>query len=276
MPSNSAPRLAATSPCSTCFSTASRSRSRWLNVSISSPGSVCSLHSERTNSERGHFYFNQTGHFYFNATATVDGALLKVSLSGGAPALLVRAGRVSQLVYFPHWGDDETIVFGNPIGSFQVPETGGELTPLSAPEPILFPHQLPGGWAVLGSRVTGGVVLLDLAADTIRELNPVGFKPKYVETGHILYLDGSGGLWALPFDAANGDVLGDAVPILDGVSVIPFGQYRFPRYSVSRNGTLAYGAGGGAAEGGATWPLVVVDLEGNEVELPQLSGHPIS
>ena len=29
---------------------------------------VCSLHSERTNSERGHFYFNQTGHFYFNAT----------------------------------------------------------------------------------------------------------------------------------------------------------------------------------------------------------------
>ena len=69
MPSNSAPRLAATSPCSTCFSTASRSRSRWLNVSISSPGSVCSLHSERTNSERGHFYFNQTGHFYFNATS---------------------------------------------------------------------------------------------------------------------------------------------------------------------------------------------------------------
>ena len=71
MPSNSAPRLAATSPCSTCFSTASRSRSRWLNVSISSPGSVCSLHSERTNSERGHFYFNQTGHFYFNATGHV-------------------------------------------------------------------------------------------------------------------------------------------------------------------------------------------------------------
>ncbi len=201
------------------------------------------------------------------AYGTVDGALLKVSLSGGAPALLVRAGRVSQLVYFPHWGDDETIVFGNPIGSFQVPETGGELTPLSAPEPILFPHQLPGGWAVLGSRVAGGVVLLDLQSDTMRELHPIGFKPKYVETGHILYLDGSGGLWALPFDGANGDVLGDAVPILDGVSVIPFGQYRFPRYSVSRNGTLTYAAGGGAGGGGAEWPLVVVDLEGNEETL---------
>ena len=200
------------------------------------------------------------------AYATVEGALFKVSLAGGAPAPLVRAGNVSQLVYFPHWGDDGTIVFGNPTGSFRVPDTGGEYVSLSAP--IMFPHQLPGGWAVLGSRVEGGVVLLDLAADTIRELNPIGFKPKYVETGHILYLDGSGGLWALPFDAEDGDVLGDAVPILDGVSVIPFAQYRFPRYSVSRNGTLAYGAGGGlgGALGGGL-QLAVVDLEGNEETL---------
>ena len=201
------------------------------------------------------------------AYGTVDGALFKVSLSGGAPALLVPGGRVSQLVYFPHWGDDETIVFGNPTGSFRVPETGGALTPLSAPEPILFPHQLPGGWAVLGSRIGGGVVLLDLAADAMRELTPIGFNPKYVETGHVLYLDGSGGLWALPFDGANGEVLGDAVPILTGVSVIPFGRYDFPRYSVSRNGTLVCGAGGGSSGGGAEWPLVVVDLEGNEETL---------
>ena len=201
------------------------------------------------------------------AYGTVDGALFKVSLSGGAPALLVRAGRVSQLVYLPNWGDDETIVFGNPTGAFRVPETGGELTPLSAPEPILFPHQLPGGWAVLGNRAGGGVVLLDLEADTMRELNPIGLKPKYVETGHILYLDGSGGLWALPFDGVNGDVLGDAVPILDGVSVIPVAAFRFPRYSVSRNGTLVYGAGGGVVGGGVERPLVVVDLEGNEETL---------
>jgi len=37
-------------------------------VNISSPGESRSLHVQRTNSERGHFYFNQTGHFYFNAT----------------------------------------------------------------------------------------------------------------------------------------------------------------------------------------------------------------
>ena len=202
------------------------------------------------------------------AYGTRQGALYKVSLSGGAPALLVRAGSEGLAgVFYPHWGDDGTIVFNNTTGSFRVPDTGGTYVPLSAPEPILFPHLLPGGWAVLGSRLAGGVVLLDLAADTMRELNAIGFKPKYVETGHILYLDGSGGLWALPFDAANGEVLGDAVPIVDGVSVIPFGQYRLPRYSVSRNGTLAYGAGGGAGGGSAGLQLLVVDLDGNEETL---------
>ncbi len=183
------------------------------------------------------------------AYGTVDDALYKVSLSGGAPALLVRAGSVSAVIS-PHWGDDGTIVFANPDGSFLVPDTGGEHVPLGGPEAIFYTHLLPGGWAALGNRVGGNIVLLDLAADTIRQFNPVGSLPKYVETGHLLYVDGSGGLWALPFDVENGDVLGDAVPVLDGVSVIQFGAYRFPRYSVSRNGTLAYGAGGGVGGGG--------------------------
>ena len=120
---------------------------------------------------------------------------------------------------------------------------------------------------MLGSRITGGLLLLNLATDSIRELHPIGHDPLYVETGHILYVDGSGGMWALPFDAANGDVLGDAVPVLDGVSVIPFQAARVPRFSVSRNGTLAYGAGGGLSGGAAGRQLLVVDLEGNEETL---------
>ena len=200
------------------------------------------------------------------AYGTVDGALFRVSLSGGAPNLLVRAGSVTGGVFLPHWGDSEMIVFVNTTGSFLVPETGGEPVTLGGPELGAYTHLLPGGWAVLGNT-PDGVVLMDLAADTIRELNPGGILPQYVETGHLLYVDESGGLWALPFDAANGDVLGDAVPVLDGLSVIPFGPFLFPRYSVSRNGTLAYGAGGGAGGGGAGLQLLVVDLEGNEETL---------
>ena len=197
------------------------------------------------------------------AYATLAGALYKVSLSGGAPALLVRAGSVSLRVYLPHWGDDGTIVFNNPEGPFRVPDTGGEYAGIAGGEPIIHPHLLPGGWAALGSRITAGVVLIDLTTATIRELNPIGFEPKYVETGHILYLDDAGGLWALPFDAANGDVLGDAVPVLDGVSTPSLGEYRFPRYSISRNGTLVYGTGG-STSGVARRRLVMVDLDGNE------------
>ena len=40
------------------------------------------------------------------------------------------------------------------------------------------------------------------------------------------------------------------------------------RYSVSRNGTLVYGAGGGGAGGGLVRQLLVVDLEGNVQEPP--------
>ena len=98
---------------------------------------------------------------------------------------------------------------------------------------------------MIGARSGGGIMLLDLATDSVRELVPGGYDPKYVETGHILYIDPSGGLWALPFDANRRSVLGAPVPILEGVSNSPApGGRRFSRFSISRNGTLVYGAGG--------------------------------
>ena len=202
--------------------------------------------------------------------ATTDGALLKVSLSGGAPTPVVPSGSVTPRG--PHWGDDGTIVFGGPSGMHRVPETGGE--------PVLFheqtmtnstgPSLLPGGRAVLFTRNTGGVMLVDLATEQVRELLPGGFDPQYVETGHILYADASGGLWALPFDATRGEVLGGSVPILEGITVSRAQNRRYARFSVSRNGTLVYGTGGGGAGEAANRQLVVVDLEGN-VEEPPLS-----
>ena len=112
-------------------------------------------------------------------------------------------------------------------------------------------------------------MLLDLETDSVRELIPAGFDPKYVETGHLLYVDALGGLWAVPFDAKSGEVLGGAVPIIDGLSVLPFQGGVVARYSVSRNGTLVYGAGGGAGGGaGLQQRLLVVDLQGNEEAAP--------
>jgi len=186
-------------------------------------------------------------------------ALLKVSLSGGAPTPVVPSGDVDPRM--PHWGDDGTIVFTGPDGLFLVPETGGEPEPLLGPSPnFRSPSLLPGGRFVLGARQRGGIVLLDLETDSVRELMPGGIDPQYVETGHILYADASGGLWAVPFDAGRGEVLGGAVPILDGLSVLGLNA----RFSVSRNGTLVYGAGNLA--GGRR--LLVVYLDGREEVIP--------
>ena len=185
-------------------------------------------------------------------------ALLKVSLSGGAPTTVVPSGDVDPRL--PHWGDDGTIVFTGPTGLYLVPETGGEPEPLLGPNPnFRNPSLLPGGRSVIGARLGGGIRLLDLETDSVRELIPGGVDPQYVETGHILYADASGGLWALPFDSGRGEVLGGAVPIFDGLSVLGVNA----RFSVSRNGTLVYGAGGFGESAANARRLLILDLQGN-------------
>ena len=208
--------------------------------------------------------FSPDGDWIVYSTQPI-GALLKVSLSGGAPTPVVPSGNVRP--FQPHWGDDGTIVFTSPDGMYRVPDTGGEPELLREPgqDVFLAPSLLPGGAAVIGSRGTGGIMLLDLETDSVRELIPGGLDPQYVETGHILYADASGGLWAIAFDASRGEVVGGAVPIFDGLSVL---ATVFARYSVSRNGTLVYGAGGGGGGGRARQRLLVVDLDGSEEPTP--------
>jgi len=205
--------------------------------------------------------FSPDGDWIVYATRSPN-ALFKVSLSGGAPTTVVPSGDVDPRL--PHWGDDGMIVFTGPYGLFLVPDTGGEPEPLLGPNPnFRNPSLLPGGRSVIGARLGGGIVLLDLETDSVRELIPGGIDPQYVETGHILYADASGGLWAVPFDAGRGEVLGGAVPILDGLSVLGPNA----RFSVSRNGTLVYGAGAvGPAPGGfgTEMRLLVVYLDGRE------------
>ena len=64
------------------------------------------------------------------------------------------------------------------------------------------------------------------------------------------------------FDVKRGEVRGSAVPVLDGLTVL---NERRVRLSVSRNGTLVYEAGGGAA---VPQRLLVVDLDGEAEALP--------
>lgn len=69
----------------------------------------------------------------------------------------------------------------------------------------------------------------------------------------------------MPFDAERLEVLGGAVPVFDGLTVA---RGLHARYSVSRNGTLVYGAGGSTVGTGRT--LLVVDLDDGEEHEPDL------
>ena len=192
-------------------------------------------------------------------------ALLKVTISGGAPRPVVQAGAIVASPRDNHWGDDGTIVF-NPaggIGLYRVPDAGGEPEVLLESMQVRNPRLLPGGQAVIFTHPTSSSTrLLDLTTDSVIELIPGGIDAMYVETGHLLYADVAGGLWAVEFNVGRGEVVGDAVLVLDGLSIL---NGWWARYSVSRNGTLVYSAGlAGGAGGLAEQRLAIVDLEGNE------------
>jgi serine/threonine-protein kinase len=192
-------------------------------------------------------------------------ALMKVALSGGAPRVVApQRTQVAQ----PHWGDDGTIVFHDSGDIYRVPETGGEPTLVAdlGDESLSNPHLLPGGRGLLSSvGSTFTTYFVDLETDSIRPLIPGGVAPKYVETGHVLYVDEEGGLWARRFDPASGELSGEATPVLQGIG-LRFNV--FARYSVSRTGTLVYGGGPSTGAGVRPAELVVVGLDGTEEVAP--------
>ncbi len=207
-------------------------------------------------------WFSPDGQWLSYATGGAGNGLWRVSVSGGAPRSVVATGGRLQ-PRDTHWGDDGSIVFSGPTGLHLVRDTGGEPELLLDGASFYNPSLLPGGRGVIGTRVPGDVVLYEFETDSTRVLIPGGVDPKYVETGHLLYVDLFGGLWAVAFDASRGNVLSEPVPILGGISVL---RGQFGRYSVSGNGTLVYGAGG-SAETQDQRQLLTVDLEGNEQAL---------
>jgi Tol biopolymer transport system component len=192
--------------------------------------------------------------------------LMKVALSGGAPRIVApERGQLRQ----PHWGDEGSIVFSDGGRIYRVPETGGEPTRIThaADTDLTNPHLLPGGRGLLASSGdTYTSYFVDMETDQIVPIIPGGIAPKYVETGHVLYVDQEGGVWARPFDPSSGEVGGEATPVLQGIGL----AFDFVAHvSVSNTGTLVYRAGG-AFQAAGTPPaeLLVVGLDGSEEVAP--------
>jgi serine/threonine-protein kinase len=191
-------------------------------------------------------------------------ALMKVALAGGAPVPIVPAGL--QSTRDAHWSEDGTVVFAGPQGRglFRVSANGGEPEALDEELAVREPHLLPGGRYIAAGTLDTELILFDLEGDSVIPLGRTGMNPSYVDTGHLLYVDLSGQLWAAPLDLRTG-ALAQGVPIQGGIYT---SRGLFARYSVSRTGTAVFGFGGNGTVASEEAELVVVDQTGGVTPLP--------
>ena len=137
----------------------------------------------------------------------------------------------------------------------------------NADEVVRSPQLLPDGRTVLFTVATAehevrwanAEIAVQSTTGPRRTIVRGAGDAQYVASGHIVYTR-DGGLMAAPFDAARQQLLGPAVPVLEGVARSI--STNIPEFSVSDNGTLMYVAGGGGAESIRRFRLVTVNETG--------------
>ncbi|MEO5617538.1 MAG: protein kinase [Candidatus Eisenbacteria bacterium] len=190
-----------------------------------------------------HQFFSPAGDWIGFFTRT---ELKKVSVRGGAPITLAPVN----LNRGGTWGQDGTIVYApNPSGALmRVSAAGGEpraltqLDSLKGESSHRWPSWIPGKDAVLFTVFTstsgmeaGNIELVQVKSGKRRLLHHGGTQPRYISTGHILYMH-EGTLYALPFDAGRLEVTGTPSPLAE--NVMHSRSEGGAQFDVAANGTL--------------------------------------
>ena len=178
-------------------------------------------------------------------------SLRRVAATGGSPSTLVTDGARR-----PAWGDDGMIYFGSTSASgagegiSRIPATGGKAELLTAPmvgkDVLRDPSPLAGGTALLVTKVgnPNTISIVSLPAGRVRDL-VVGHRPRYVDPGYLVYLDGPnfsvpGHLVAAPFDNGRLVLTGPPVPVVElGAN----NSDNVSQYAVAGTGALLYMTG---------------------------------
>jgi Tol biopolymer transport system component len=188
-----------------------------------------------------------------------DGNLKKVAVAGGPPVTLAElpAGRSA-------WSAQGVILYtrsDDRSGLYRIPDTGGQPTRVTeldrSRDELVHVHPifLPDGrrFLFLGSsndRSKSAIYLASLDSQTRTRLLDVHSQPDYAP-GFLLYQRG-GAVMTHPFDEKQGRLMGNAVPIAEGVDTDTInGRAAF---SASPKGALIYRSG--PATGGSgrlTW-----------------------
>ena len=203
----------------------------------------------------------------------VDGQLMKVAVTGGAPVTLAD---VTENPDGATWGTDDMILYGHAEGVLRVSGASGTpevLISLEEPEAAHGPQMLPGGeWvlftlrsAAAGSWNSAQIVVQSVTTKERIVLFP-GRDARYLSTGHLVY-GLNNVILAVPFDVDSREVTGGPVPLVEEVreAGISGGAAQF---GVSADGTLVYATGASPAAVGGPVTLVSVDRQGTVDEVP--------
>jgi serine/threonine-protein kinase len=179
-----------------------------------------------------------------------DGKLKKVSIHGGEATTLCDA----PINRSATWGPDNTIVFAPTLfgGLMRVSAAGGTPEIVTSPDvskgelTYRWPEILPGGKTVLfviaeaqdiGSFSESKIAAVRLDTHEKKILPIQGTYPRYSPSGHLLF-EREGRVFAVPFDPHRLEVIGQPVPVLDGVKTSP--NSGAADFMVSDTGSLVY------------------------------------
>ena len=183
---------------------------------------------------------------------SVGTRIVQVAVTGGAPETLCESGGLVVAT----WLENGTIVFADGTGLKQC-APNGQVTTLhrsASGERFDYPHALPDDRGVLfGIRrdATSRLSLIDPRTHAVKSLGILGSDPRYVATGHIVYVSPDGRLRAVPFDLTTLTIVGASVALDENAPVDIGGA----KMAVSRNGTMVFPGIGSQA-------LVLVDRSG--------------
>jgi eukaryotic-like serine/threonine-protein kinase len=188
-----------------------------------------------------------------------DNKLKKVAI-GSAPVALCNV----KSFLGASWCADDAIIYSEADrGVMRVSANGGipELLAKGGSRALQLPQILPDGKSVLlaSGAIEEKIVVLSLKSGEFKELFK-GDAPRYLPTGHMVYLDEENQLVAVPFDADRLEVEGRAVPIVGDI----LGGAGESQYAVSDTGTLVYIPASETAGGNPQYTFVWVDRDGKE------------
>jgi serine/threonine-protein kinase len=169
--------------------------------------------------------------------------LRKVRVSGGPATFIARTPSAPDGM---HWGPDDTIYYSHQGDIWRVSSEGGEPERVYGDEtgeggggfehPFLAPDETT---LLCNSRSAPGepgeLHALDLPALEMKSLGVQGTDPRYLPTGHLLFVQ-SGKVFVAPFDLDAARLTGTPVPVLDRAWV----DQSEAQLAVSTDGTVVY------------------------------------